>query len=125
MVVEDGILIDGLYLEGARWDSTSNKIDDLNANSIAANNNQSDWKMPLMIAKAAKTSKTLATTQSYYNCPVYRSAFRGDNNMVATIKLPSDASEKHWVKRGAILITHYDNEAMNNNTSISINPYNL
>ncbi len=98
-IVEDGVYITGLYIEGAKWETF--KLDELD-NGVAQ-------KLPTILCRA-RPPKQLQTASKleFFQCPVYRSAERGQANYVTSIRLPSAYPEKHWVKRSVVLLTHAD-----------------
>jgi hypothetical protein len=86
----DSIAITGLVLKGARWDSATNRMQDLEPNSLPYN------KLPPLLCTPTKTSKTFASNVFHYPCALYKSSAAGDCNFVTNIKLPTDYPEKHW-----------------------------
>lgn len=92
------VYLKGLYLKGARWDTLTNKIVEANDGKIV--------ELPLVAARPTKTSKTLSSTWFYYPAPLFKSmTMVDDNNLLATLKLPTDSPEKHWILRGTTLFT--------------------
>ena len=41
-----------------------------------------------------------ASAEGAYDCPLYKTTARGGSNFVCDVRLPSEAGEAHWVKRG-------------------------
>ena len=96
---EEGILLSGLFLEGARWD---NKLEELEPSGTFCQ------KMPPILCRARQPVRSTMKGDSSYLCPVYRTSDRGSSNLVTYIKLPSSNTEKHWVKRSVVLLSHFD-----------------
>jgi dynein heavy chain len=100
----DGCYIRGLYLEGARWDSTKKGLAESKPKELYTEMNVI-WLLP----KANRKKPT----SGVYDCPVYKTLTRAgtlsttghSTNYVLTIELPSDHPQAHWVKRGVALIT--------------------
>ena len=58
-----------------------------------------------------------AAAEGAYDCPVYKTTARGSEtsaakgqtaNFVCYVRLPTDVSEAHWIKRSAALICNLD-----------------
>lgn len=96
---EDGIYIDGLFLEGCAWDAKQKLL--------------SESKPKVLFEKAPVIwlqPKTLDQFSSYqhYSCPVYRTAERKgvlattghSTNFLMMIRMPTDKPDYHWTLRG-------------------------
>lgn len=96
---EDGIYIDGLFLEGCAWDAKQRLL--------------SESKPKVLFEKAPVIwlqPKTLDQFSSYqhYSCPVYRTAERKgvlattghSTNFLMMIRMPTDKPDYHWTLRG-------------------------
>ncbi|KAJ3181585.1 Dynein heavy chain 7, axonemal [Gaertneriomyces sp. JEL0708] len=96
---EEGAYINGLFLEGARWD--------IEANSIVESHPRVLYdSLPIIWLKPGERSKfELANT---YDCPVYKtSARRGtlsttghSTNYVMSMRIPTTVPEEVWIRRG-------------------------
>ena len=96
---EEGVFVSGMYMEGARLENS--KLEELeHAGPIYQ-------KMPIMLIKA-KPPRTATGKQEFYPCPIYTSSSREADQLVNSIKLQTQQTEKHWSKRGVVLLTHFD-----------------
>lgn len=100
----DGCYIRGLYLEGARWDSSTKCLGESRPKELYT-------EMPIiwLLPKAGKKKPETGI----YDCPVYKTLTRQgtlsttghSTNYVVTIELPSNLPQGFWIKRGVALIT--------------------
>jgi dynein heavy chain len=101
---EDGCLINGLFIEGARWDSEKGSIEEAELKVLS-------YAMPTIWLKPVNKAK--AEGAKDYHCPVYRVPTRAgtlsttghSTNYVMTLPLPSSLDSSHWVLRGVALLT--------------------
>jgi len=103
---EDGAYVNGLFLEGCRWDNQLEVLQESHPKVLYQ-------KMSPIWLKPAEVSN-IPETHSY-ECPVYKTLDRRgvlsttghSTNFVSMIWLPMQRrhSQKHWVKRGVALIT--------------------
>ena len=111
-VPEDGCFIHGLFLEGARWNRTKGVIRESKPRELFTEF-PVIWLKP--VQKGSETAR-LEREKSLYSCPVYKTTQRAgtlsttghSTNYVLTIKVPSQESEKHWVRRGVAMLTQLD-----------------
>ncbi|KAL0481410.1 hypothetical protein AKO1_012707 [Acrasis kona] len=106
-----GVYVDGLYLEGARWDGQIGQLADQLPKRLYD-------KMPVIWFKPVKMepNKQHENVDSFYLCPVYKTSERKgtlsttghSTNYIISIKLPTDQEEKYWIKRGTALFCQLD-----------------
>lgn len=104
--IETGCYINGLFIEGARWDCTNNSIEEAFDKELYS-------VMPVIWLKPTEKAEDTPRKNKVYNCPVYRTAIRAgtlsttghSTNYVMTLPLLSIMDEKHWIKRGVAIIT--------------------
>ena len=100
-VPEDGILITGLSLEGAAFDRRQGHL-------IESEPKELYTSLPVLHVTAMSKAKAAAKKRelgSLYQCPVYKYAQRGDNNLIFIADLATgDSSKNHWCLRGTALL---------------------
>uniref|UniRef100_M4A6Z4 Uncharacterized protein n=1 Tax=Xiphophorus maculatus TaxID=8083 RepID=M4A6Z4_XIPMA len=102
-----GCYIHGLFLEGASWNYKTGQLSDSNLMEFHT-------QMPV-IWLIPKELSTQATSWVYL-CPVYKTPSRAGNssttglssNYVTALELPTDLSQRYWVKRGVALLCALD-----------------
>jgi dynein heavy chain len=98
--VEHGCVIDGVFIEAARWDG---KICENVHKEFAA-------KMPKIHFLPQKEAQGLGKK---YECPMYKTVLRigtlgQESNFITHVCLDTDVETSHWVRRGVALIVEYD-----------------
>ncbi|KAA0158934.1 hypothetical protein FNF31_05104 [Cafeteria roenbergensis] len=104
---EDGAFVWGLFLDGARWDMSRMRLAEQEPKQLFA-------PAPVMWMRP-KRQEDLAEFQ-HYHCPTYKTTERRgmlsttghSTNFVMMVRLPTDKSEAHWIRRGVALILALD-----------------
>ncbi|KAI9224435.1 dynein heavy chain and region D6 of dynein motor-domain-containing protein [Blastocladiella britannica] len=100
---EEGVFVNGIYMEGARWDG--------NTHAIAESHTKLLYDaLPVLWLKPGERAKF--KTDNSYDCPVYKTlARRGtlsttghSTNYVMSMRIPSRHPEEHWVNRGVACV---------------------
>nr|XP_014091747.2 dynein heavy chain 12, axonemal isoform X1 [Bactrocera oleae] len=99
----DGVYINGLFLEGARWNLKENIIDEQLPKILI-------YTVPAIYFKPVEILKLLEGTR--YKCPLYKTSERKgvlsttghSTNYVIPILLKTKVKASHWVKRSAALL---------------------
>ena len=104
---EEGAYINGLFVEGCRWDLRSGCFGESLPKQLFC-------EMPAVWLKP--TDAPPAPTANTYNAPTYKTTARKgtltttghSTNFVVYIRLPSEHPDEHWLKRGVALLCALD-----------------
>ncbi|KAI8909816.1 dynein heavy chain and region D6 of dynein motor-domain-containing protein [Gorgonomyces haynaldii] len=99
---DEGVLVSGLFMEGARWDMDRKLVQDSFPMEMFST-------MPLI---QFIPTQTISNKDKYYACPLYKTAARAgtlsttghSTNFVVTILLPSDRPADYWIAKGVALL---------------------
>lgn len=99
----DGAYIYGLFLDGARWESSSALLSDSFPKQLFS-------EAPVMLLKPTKTKEL--SVYDHYTCPVYKTSERrgvlsttgASTNFVMMIRIPSDRPEDFWIAAGVAML---------------------
>ena len=91
---KDGAYINGLSMDGARWNVEEDMVD---------NSRPKEMFFPMPIICARSILASAAETNGIFSCPVYKTMFRGPSYVFsAQIRTKSPSSK--WVLAGVALI---------------------
>nr|XP_046240546.1 dynein axonemal heavy chain 1 [Scatophagus argus] len=102
-----GCYIHGLFLEGARWDTEAGQLTESRPKEL-----YTEMAVIWLIPKPNRKPPT----SGVYVCPIYKTLTRAgtlsttghSTNYVIAVELPTDHSQRHWIKRGVALICALD-----------------
>ncbi|KAM7402690.1 hypothetical protein PAMP_017906 [Pampus punctatissimus] len=102
-----GCYIHGLFLEGARWDNEVGQLTESRSKEL-----YTEMAIIWLIPKPDRKPPT----SGVYVCPIYKTLTRAgtlsttghSTNYVIAVELPTDHSQRHWIKRGVALICALD-----------------
>jgi len=100
--VEDGVLVYGMFMDGARWNRDKRMIDDSKPGEIYA-----PW--PVVHFTPVRDHKP---SKRDYQAPVYKTTPRAgvlsttgiSSSFVIAVEVPTDKAPEHWIFCGAALI---------------------
>eukprot|EP01007_Sphenomonas_quadrangularis_P004090 NODE_955_length_1073_cov_84.491211_g785_i0.p2 GENE.NODE_955_length_1073_cov_84.491211_g785_i0~~NODE_955_length_1073_cov_84.491211_g785_i0.p2 ORF type:complete len:226 (-),score=71.62 NODE_955_length_1073_cov_84.491211_g785_i0:364-1041(-) len=100
---ENGCYINGIYLEGARWDMDSFQLAESRPKELYVD-------LPVVWLEPV-VGKSKGTT-GHYTCPLYKTLHRAgtlsttghSTNFFIGLELPSDQPQEHWVARGVAAV---------------------
>jgi dynein heavy chain, axonemal len=104
---ENGVYVNGIFMEGARWDRELGRIVE-SRNKSLYDTIPIIWFQPNLLSNIG--------TKGTYNSPVYKtSARRGvlsttghSTNFVMGIRFRTDSPDKHWIMRGVACLLQLD-----------------
>ncbi|GAA6221830.1 dynein heavy chain 1, axonemal-like [Lates japonicus] len=102
-----GCYIHGLFLEGARWDNGAGQLTESRPKEL-----YTEMAVIWLIPKPNRKPPTAGV----YVCPIYKTLTRAgtlsttghSTNYVIAVELPTNHSQRHWIKRGVALICALD-----------------
>jgi dynein heavy chain len=104
---EAGVILYGVFLEGARWDFGRSCLEDSEPGKSV---------IPFPCVWLEPVEVTTPLEEGCYSCPLYKtSTRRGEllttghsTNFVGYLHLPTEAPGDYWLRRGAALLTMTD-----------------
>jgi len=106
-VPKEGVLIHGLFLDGAGWDRADKSLKESEPKKLF-------MPLPIMHVTAAQKTKKDSSKSEYglyggYECPVYKYPARTDRYLIFMVTLASrDKRPNHWTLRGVALLCTTD-----------------
>ncbi|XP_044079595.1 dynein axonemal heavy chain 1 isoform X1 [Siniperca chuatsi] len=102
-----GCYIHGLFLEGARWDNKAGQLTESRPKELYTE---------MAVIRLIPKPNRKPPTSGVYICPIYKTLTRAgtlsttghSTNYVIAVELPTDHSQRHWIKRGVALICALD-----------------
>jgi dynein heavy chain len=121
---EDGAIVNGLFMDGARWDATEHVIAESHPRELFIEMPfihllpKENDDIPEIEGIPEQYTGSREGTDHVYNCPVYKTSFRQgtlsttghSTNFVMFIRIPmsEEYKQKHWIKRGVAMLTQLD-----------------
>jgi dynein heavy chain len=104
---EDGVFIDGLYMDGARWDDENRCVTDSKLGELFA-------RVPVI---HFLPTDQLINNPTEYSCPVYKTSVRAgvlsttgqSTNYVLSVSMPCKQDPALFILKGAALLCQLDN----------------
>ena len=115
---EDGVIVWGLFLDGAAWDASNGVLSDPKPKELFSGA-PTVWIKPQQRTSSKPDSEQAqggSVPQSSYSCPMYKTSERRgvlsttgqSTNFVMNVLLPCEGDPDFWVLRGTALLTQLD-----------------
>lgn len=104
---EDGCIIYGLFMEGARWNADKHTVDESRPKELFTQ------MVPVHLLPVQNRKVPHELTGGVYNIPIYKILTRAgvlsttghSTNFVTKLEIPSSTDPNHWIRRGVALFT--------------------
>ncbi|CAK85038.1 unnamed protein product (macronuclear) [Paramecium tetraurelia] len=108
-VPQDGVNIDGLYLQGCKWDVGTNQLEESDPLVLFQ-------EMPVVWLEPVIASTQNQNSQKFYKCPLYKTSTRRgtlsttghSTNFVLYLELTTGVEPAVWTRRGVALLCQLD-----------------
>merc|ERR1719197_1653928 len=105
-IARDGAYVDGLYMEGARWDLAAGSVEDAYMKELYP-------KMPVILVRSILAEKE--DTRGIYRCPVYEQTERATpgyhtpgSGYLFMMQLKTKQPDSKWVMAGVAMLAALD-----------------
>ncbi|KAL2642111.1 hypothetical protein R1flu_009698 [Riccia fluitans] len=100
---EDGVYVEGMFIEGARWDDET---------MVLAESYPKELYSPAPMLWLMPVEQSKKNDKKCYHCPLYRTTERRgvlattghSSNFVFMVDFPTDIDPDHWVRRGVAML---------------------
>lgn len=95
---KDGVLVYGLFLEGAGWDKRNLRLIESKMKVLF------DTMTVININAVQENAKMQKDKEKSYLCPIYKKPRRTDLTYISAVDLNCSKTAAHWVMRGVALL---------------------
>lgn len=94
-VLQEGVFIQGLFLDGAAWDRRNARLIESQPKVLF---------VPLPVVHVFAINSTAPKDPALYVCPVYKKPQRTDLTYITPLWIKTAHKPSHWVMRGVALL---------------------
>ena len=98
---DEGVYIYGLFVDGAKWEKTKDKLVDSDPKVLFA-------PLPVLWITGTQAGSNKGNKDMFYSCPVYKAPKRTGLNFITSVDLRTEDPPSRWVLRGVALLTTTD-----------------